>query len=102
MALADGVVVEIVCRGHLHHARAERAVDVVVGDDWNLASGQRQQHGFADQTGVARIVRVHHHRDVAEQGFRAGGGDDQMVAGFAGEFIAVLVALDVLVGRTRG
>jgi hypothetical protein len=35
---------------------------------------QRQLDGLADQVGVALVLRMHHHGDVAEQGFRAGGG----------------------------
>ncbi len=102
MPLPHRVVVEVVRRRHLDHAGAEIAFDVVIGDDGNLASGQRQRDGFADQAGVTRIVWMHHHRDVAEQGFRARGRNDQMVAGFAQGFVAVLVVLGVFVGQAIG
>jgi hypothetical protein len=49
VALADRVVVEVVRGRDLHHAGAELAVDVVVGDHRDLAIGQRQAHGLADQ-----------------------------------------------------
>ena len=49
VALADGVVVEIVRGRDLHDARAEFAVDVIVGDDRNFAVAQRQHDRLADQ-----------------------------------------------------
>jgi hypothetical protein len=49
VALADGVVVGVVRRRDLDHAGAEGAVDVVVGDDRDLAVAQRQLHALADQ-----------------------------------------------------
>lgn len=88
VALADGVVVEVVARGHLDHAGAEFTVDVRVADDGDLAplggvqriglARQRQAHGPADQVGVALVFRVHHDGRVAQHGFRAGGGDGQV------------------------
>ena len=80
VALADGVVVEVVRGGDLHHAGAELAVDVVVGDDGDLAVAERQAHGLADEVGVTLVVGVHHHGGVAEHGFGAGGGDDEGAA----------------------
>ncbi len=99
VAHAHLVIVEIVRRGDLDHAGTERAVDVVVGDHRHAAAGQRQHHALADQVRVALIFRVHHHRGIAQQGFRAGGGHDQVVAGFAQGFHAVGIALDVLVAQ---
>ena len=43
-----------------------------------VRSAQRQPHVLADQVLVALVFRMHGHGHVAEQGFRAGGGDDQM------------------------
>ncbi len=77
MPLADRMVVEIVRRGDLDAAGAELALDVAVGDDRNLAIAQRQAQGLADQVGVAFVVGMDGDADVAEQGFRAGGGDHQ-------------------------
>ena len=45
----DLEVVEIVGRGDLHHAGAELAVHIVVGNHRNLPVHQRQEHLFADQ-----------------------------------------------------
>ena len=80
VALADLVVVEVVRGRDLDHAGAELAVDVGVGDDRDLAIGQRQLHRLADQVRVALVVRMHHHRGVAEHGFRARGRDRQRAA----------------------
>ncbi len=78
MALADLIVVQVVRGRDLDHAGAEFAVDIVVGDDGDLAVGQRQAHGLADQCGVALVFRMHHHRDVAQQRFGPRGGDRQV------------------------
>ncbi|KAG1458113.1 hypothetical protein G6F57_014757 [Rhizopus arrhizus] len=78
VAHADVVIVEVVRRGDLDHAGAERTVDVVVGDHRHAAAGQRQHHALADQVRIALVFRVHHHRGITQQGFRAGGGDHQL------------------------
>ena len=49
VAQADLEVVEVVGRGDLDHAGAELAIDVLVGDDRDLAVDQRQHHRLADQ-----------------------------------------------------
>ena len=99
MALADGVVVEVVRRGDLDAAGAELAVDIVVGDDRDVAAGERQLDGLADQVGVALVFGMHHHRDVAEQCLGAGGGDGQafqVTDRAVGERIQDVVELAVL------
>jgi hypothetical protein len=80
VALADGVVVEVVRRGDLHAAGAEGLVDVFVGDDRDLAADQRQREHLADQRRVAFVGRIDRHGDVAQHGFRTGGGDRQVAA----------------------
>jgi hypothetical protein len=65
-------------RRHLHHAGAELAVDVFVGDDGDVAVHQRQLHRLADQVAVALVFRVHHHGDVAQHGLRPRGGHRQV------------------------
>ena len=47
---ADFVVVEVMSRGDLDAARAELQVHIVVGDDRDQATGQRQADLFADQS----------------------------------------------------
>jgi hypothetical protein len=74
VALADRVVVEVVRRRDLDAAGAEFEVDVGVGDDRDLAVGQRQLDHLADQVLVALVFRMDHHGGVAEHGFRAGRG----------------------------
>ena len=79
MALADFIVVEVVGRGDLHAAGAELRVAVVVADDRNQAAEQWQLDELADQRLVALVVGVYRDGGVAEHGFRASGGDDQVV-----------------------
>ncbi len=102
VAHADLVVVEVVRRGHLDHAGTEGAVDVVVGDHRDAAAGQRQQHVLSDQRRIARVLRMDHRGGVAQHRLRTGGGHDQVVAGFAQQFVAVGIQFDVLVGHAVG
>ena len=88
VAFADFIVVEVVGRGDLHAAGAELGIAVVVGDDRDAPAQQRQFDEAADQRLVALVFRVHGHGGVAEHGFRAGGGDDQVVLAFSG-FLAI-------------
>jgi hypothetical protein len=78
VAPADFVVVEVVRRGDLDAAGAEVLVDIGVGDDRNLALGQRQLQPLADQRGVTLVFRMHGHGDVAEHGFRTRRRDHQL------------------------
>ncbi len=87
VALADLVVVEVVGRRDLHAAAAEGRIDVIVGDDRDLAPGQRQAQGLAHEVPVALVLGVHRDRDVAEHGLRSRRRDDQ-VARAVGERIA--------------
>ncbi len=84
VSLADFVVVEVVGRGDLHAAGTELGVAVVVGDDRDAATNQRQFDVLADQCLVALVVRVDRHGGVTQQGFRTGGGDYQVVLAFGG------------------
>ncbi len=63
--LADGEVVRIVGRRHLHGPRAELGIDEVVRDDRKLPPQDRQAQSTADPPGVACVVGVHGHRGVA-------------------------------------
>ena len=78
MALAHGIVVLVVRGGDLHHAGAEGAVDVFIGNHRDFALAQRQLDALADQVLVALVLGMHHHRHVAQHGFRAGGGNDEL------------------------
>ncbi len=77
VALADRVVVVVVRRRHLDHAGAEFAVHVAVGDDRDCAAAQRQRDLPAHQRCIPFVFRVHHHRGVAQHGFRTRRGHDQ-------------------------
>ena len=73
------VVVKVVRRGDLHAAGAFFHVGVFVAHDRDAAVNQRQHHEFANQIFVARIFRVNGHAGIAQQGFRTGGGDHQVI-----------------------
>ena len=74
MAATDLEVVGIVAGSDLQCAGAELRLDVVVGDDRQAASDQRQDHRLADQVTVTLIVRMHGHCHIREHGLRAHGG----------------------------
>ncbi len=80
VALAHGIVVEVMRGRDLHHAGAEFLVHVFVGDDGDGAVAQRQRDLLADEVLVALVLGMHHHRHVAQHGLGAGGGDHQMAA----------------------
>ena len=73
MALADLVVVEVVCRSDLDRAAAELRVDVLVGNDRDGASGKRQLDALADHRAIALILGMHRDRHVAQHGLRTRG-----------------------------
>ena len=76
--LPDLVIVEVVGRGDLDAAGAEFRIHMLVDDDRDVPSGQGQFDGLADQVGIALVAGRYGHGAVAEQGFRAGGGDYKM------------------------
>ena len=60
-------------RRDLQTAGSEVPLDVGVGDDRQLAPDEREDHGPADQVGVALVVRVHRHRGVGQHRLGAHG-----------------------------
>ena len=84
LTLADFVVVEVVGRGNLHTARAFLHIGVLVRHDGDAAAYQRQLDELADQGSIARILRVDGHAGIAQQGFRAGGGDHHVILAVVG------------------
>ncbi len=95
VALAYGVVIEVMRGRDLHAAAAERGIHVAVGDDRNFAPAKRQFDAPADQMPIALIVGVHGHGSVAEQGFRTRGGDDDVAIAIA-QGIAQIPQLSIL------
>ena len=79
-ALADFEVIEIMRRGDLHGARALVRVGILIRDDRYTAADNRQLDKLANQACIARVFRVHSHAGIAKHGFRAGRGDDDIVA----------------------
>lgn len=105
VALADLEVVGVVRRGHLDGAGAELRVDVLVGDDRDPASGERQFDLRADEVRVALVVGVDGDGRVTEHRLGAGRRDDDggvAVAVADGDELAVVVlVLDLDVGDRR-
>ncbi len=84
MPPADLEIVEVVRGRDLDRAGAFLRIGIVVGDDRNAASDQRQDHMLADQVDVALVLGVHGHRGVAEHGLGPRGGDDDETRGILG------------------
>ena len=88
----------------LQRARAELALDALVGDHGHAALDVRHDHLAADEVSIAVVVGMHGDRDVGEDRRRANGRDrDVPVA--VGERIAHVrqrvVDVDVLRPRDR-
>ncbi len=88
--VASDVEVERIVSGRdLERARAELAVDPLVGDDGDAELRVRDDHLAPDRIAVARIVRMHRDRDVRQDRRRAHGRDGDAVAPVAvGERVA--------------
>ena len=67
------VVIEVVGGCYLHHAGAELAVDIVIGDDGNLPARQWQCHHPSDQVAVAFVCGMNGDSGVAQHGLGPGG-----------------------------
>ena len=78
-ALAHIPVIEIMGRGDFHRAGALFGIGIGIGHNRDRPPDQRQAHGFADQMLIAFIIRVHGHAGIAQHGFRACCGDDQVI-----------------------
>ena len=108
VAAADLEVVRVVAGRDLQRAGAELGLDVVVGDDRQLAPDERQDRRLPDQVLVALVVRVHRDGGVGEHRLRAHGRDRDHLALAAGERVRDvgervddLAVLDLEVGDRR-
>ena len=107
VAAADLEVVGVVAGRDLQRAGAELGLDVIVGDDLQLAPDERQDRGLADQALVALVVGLHRDRGVGEHRLRAHRGDrDRARAGGERvvdvvERVGDLALLDLEVGDRR-
>ena len=79
VGLTHGVVVGVVGRRDLNEARAKVGVDVVVGEDGDLAVDDRQHDSLAHEGGLLGVLRGDGDARVAEHGLGARGGDDDVV-----------------------
>ncbi len=93
VAQAAFEVVGIVGGRDLHRAGAELGIDQHrIGDDLELIPGDRVFDRLADFRPVARIIRMHGHRRVAEHGLGPRGRDHDLAAA-VGQRIGELVEL---------
>ena len=87
VAQADLEVVGVVRGRDLHRARAEFQIDVVVGDDRDLAPDERENERLADHMLVPLVLGVDGDGRIAEHRFGAGRrDDDELVAVLDGVF----------------
>ena len=81
MPSADLEVVGVVSRRDLHRPAAEARIDVLVGDDRDAATSQRQFDLPPHEMPVAGVFGMDSDRSVAEHRLGAGGRDhDRVIA----------------------
>ena len=73
------IVVKVVRRSDFHAAGAFFHVGVFVANDRNTTVNQRQNDIFANQIFVTRIFRVNGYASIAQQGFRTGSRNHQII-----------------------
>ena len=76
VATADFEVVEIMRRRDLHRAGTLFRVGIIISDDRNPATDQRQDDVLADQRHIALVVRIHRDGGVTEHGLGARSAND--------------------------
>ena len=79
VAQADFIVVRIVAGGHLDRAGAEAQLDVLVRNDGQFPSHQRENGVLAHQVLVALVIRMDGDAGVAQHRLGTGGGDDELL-----------------------
>jgi hypothetical protein len=95
-----------VARRHLQRAGTEGHVDVLIGDDGNLAVEHGHKGHATDERGVALVVRMDGHGCIAQNRLRSGRGHRQEAAAGDGVVEVVELAwlsavLDLQVGHGR-
>ncbi len=78
LAQAHLKVVGVVGGGHLHAARPEAHVHVLVGHDGHLPAHQGEDAGFAHDIRIPPVLGVDRHAGVPQHGLRPGGGHDHI------------------------
>ena len=108
MAAADFEVVEVVRGRDLDGTRPLLGIGILVRDDRNAASDDRQDRVLADQILESRIVRMHRDARVAQHGFGPRRRHDDVAVAFAfdrvlevPELALDLPLLDFQVGNRR-
>ncbi len=107
VAAAHLEVVDVGARSDLEGAGAELGVDVVVGDDRQPATDDRQDRVLADEARVAFVIGVHRDGGVGEHRLGAHGRDGDHLVGSLDrvfdlvERVGDLAVLDLEVGDRR-
>src|SRR4051794_30107005 len=81
MAEGHGVIVRIVCGGHLDAAGAKLRINKIVRDDGDRFVLERKQATTADEGRVAWVGWVYGDRFVPEHGLGSRGGDNHKLVG---------------------
>ena len=79
--LADFEIVEVVRGRDLDRACALFRIGIFIRDNCDQATDQRQSNMLADQMLIARVVRMHRNRRIAQHRLRPRGGDGHPFAG---------------------
>ncbi len=101
-ALADFKIVEIMRGGDLHGARTLVRISILIRNDRYTTANNRQFDKLANQACIARVFRVHSDAGIAEHGFRAGRGNDNVVAHILIHDIAVFILDRMQIGDAIG
>ena len=98
VALADFKVIEVVRRGDLDRTRARLRVSIVVANDRDHTTDERQFDVLANQILITLIRRINRNTRIAQHGLRPRGGHNDKAAGFARDGIAEVpeIAVDFL------
>ena len=90
MALPDGVVIKVMCRGDLDAACTKLGVDMfLVGNDRNLATGEWQFDQFTHHVLIAFIIGMYGNSTVAQHCLGAGCCNDEIAGAVAERILHV-------------
>ena len=96
MAPTDLKIERVMSRGNFEHPCAKVLFHRIISNDRNFSRLQRSAYFSALQAGPALILRMDGEGDIAHDGFRAGGGYLEILAGRVHQFIADFVKFTVL------
>ena len=108
VALADFIIICIVCRGNFQCTGTEVNIDIIVSDDRDMPSSDRHYGKFSDQIKVTGITGIDSNGHIAENGFGPDGSNGDESSGMAGKsvlyidkIIATRLHDNLFVGKCR-